>query len=104
VQGSAYADEQVVYFGSYDNYMYAVNIIDGQLKWRYRANALIKSSPIVTNGVAYFASYDQHMYAFDTSGLLKWKFRVNAPVDMSPVANNLDNKVVYPAVSGLSSQ
>lgn len=104
VQGSAYADEQVVYFGSFDNYMYAVNIIDGQLKWRYRANALIKSSPIVTNGVAYFASYDQHMYAFDTTGLLKWKFRVNAPVDMSPVANNLDNKVVYPAVSGLSTQ
>lgn len=104
IQGSAYAYEQAVYFGSFDNYMYSVNIIDGQLKWRYRAEALIKSSPVVTNGMAYYASYDQHMYAFDTSGQMKWKFKVNAPVDYSPVYNNLDNKPVYPAPSGLSTQ
>lgn len=104
VKGSPFAYEQAVYFGSYDHYVYSVDIRNAELNWRYRTGALITSSPIVNNGIAYIGSYDQHMYAFDTSGAMKYKFKVNAPIDLSPVANNLDGKIVYPAVSGLSSQ
>lgn len=104
VKGSAFAYEQAVYFGSYDHYVYSVDIRNAQLNWRYRTGALITSSPIVNNGIAYFGSYDQQFYAFDTSGALKYKFKVNSPIDLSPVANNLDGKITYPAVSGLSAQ
>lgn len=104
IKGSAYAYEQSVYFGGYDHYIYALNIIDGEVRWRYRAGALINGSPVANNGKMYVGSYDQHLYAFDTSGALTWKFKVNSPVDFSPVVNNLDNKVVYPAPSGLSAQ
>jgi len=104
IKGSAFAADQAVYFGSYDHYVYSVDIIAGELNWRYRTGALVQSSPIVNNGIVYYGSFDQHLYAFDTSGAMKWKFKTNAPLDLSPVANNLDNKVVYPAVSGLSPQ
>lgn len=104
VKGSAFAYEQAVYFGSYDHYIYSVDIRTAELNWRYRTGALITSSPIVNNGIAYIGSYDQHFYAFDTSGAMKYKFKVNAPIDLSPVANNLEGKITYPAVSGLSGQ
>ncbi len=104
IKGSAYGYEQAVYFGGYDHYVYSLDIIDGELNWKYRTNALIQGSPIAHEGMVYFPSYDQHLYAFDTTGSLKWKYRVNAPIDMSPVYNALNNTVIYPPASGLSSQ
>lgn len=104
IGGSAYAYDQTVYFGCYDHYFYALNIIDGEIRWRYRTGGLINSSPVVTNGIAYIGSYDQHMYAFDTTGAMKWKYKVNALINKTPVVNNLDNRPVYAAPVGLSSQ
>lgn len=103
---SPYAYEQTIYFGSNDHYFYAVNVDDGTLKWKYRTGALVKSSPIAYEGMVYVGSFDQNMYAFDTTGALRWKYQVNGLIDKSPAIydpmNN--NKQVYPAVSGLSSQ
>ncbi|MCB0696440.1 MAG: PQQ-binding-like beta-propeller repeat protein [Chitinophagaceae bacterium] len=104
IKGGAYCYDQAVYFGGYDHYVYSLNIVDGALNWRYRTGALINGSPVAYDGTVYFPSYDQHLYAFDTSGSLKWKYKVNAPIDMSPVYNALNNKVLYPAPSGLSNQ
>jgi|GEM_PF-6901243 len=104
IRGSAFGYEQAVYFGGYDHYVYSLDIIDGEINWKYRTGALISGSPIAHEGIVYFPSYDQHLYALDTSGSLRWKYRVNAPIDLSPVCNALNNKVIYPAPSGLSGQ
>lgn len=103
LSGSVYAYDNTIYFGSFDNHVYAVNIIDGSLKWRYRTGALITSSPIVYNNHVYIGGYDKTLYSFDTSGRLDWKFNVNGLIDLAPVIYDLE-KVVYPAASGSSTQ
>jgi outer membrane protein assembly factor BamB len=93
------AANQVVYIGSYDSHLYAVNIIDGTLKWKYQMGALVQSTPLVHNGTVYAASFDKHMYTFDTSGVLKWKYNINGPVQTSPVYYDL-TRAYYPTITG----
>lgn len=54
------------YFGSYDNYIYAVEK-DGRLKWRFKTDAEISSSPAIgADGTVYVGSKDHGLYAIDS--------------------------------------
>ncbi|MDT9191305.1 MAG: PQQ-binding-like beta-propeller repeat protein, partial [Limnospira sp. PMC 894.15] len=53
----------VVYFGSYDNHLYAVDANTGQERWKFKTESVIFSSPAVSGGVVYFGSLDNHLYA-----------------------------------------
>ena len=65
----------VVYFGSTDGNLYAVNAGSGTLKWKSATQSWVVSSPAVASGVVYFESYDSNFYAVDAAtGQLKWKF------------------------------
>lgn len=65
-----------VYFGSTDDYFYAVDGESGKLKWRAKTRSLVSSSPVAENGTVYFASFDGFFYASDAeTGKLKWKFQ-----------------------------
>ena len=44
----------IVYVGSLDGYLYAVNLDTGQVKWKYQATDEIKSSPSVSENTIYF--------------------------------------------------
>ena len=55
----------VVYFGSQDGHLYAVDIATGQERWRFRTESLVFSSPAVADGVVYFGSRDGHLYAVE---------------------------------------
>lgn len=57
----------VVYVGSNDGYLYAVNAGTGSLKWKFKPDRRIPSSPAVVDGVVYFGSYDSNVYAVDTA-------------------------------------
>ena len=46
----------VVYFGSKDNNLYALNAGTGLLLWKYTTGGEVFSSPAVANGVVYFGS------------------------------------------------
>jgi outer membrane protein assembly factor BamB len=75
VSSPALADG-VVYFGSTDGTLYAVDRDAGTLKWKAATGSRVVSSPAVANGIVYFGSYDGKFYALDaTSGKLKWKFK-----------------------------
>jgi outer membrane protein assembly factor BamB len=66
----------VVYFGSTDHNLYAVNSADGTLKWKFRTGSRVTSSPAVADGVVYFESYDSNFYAVDAAnGKEKWRFQ-----------------------------
>jgi outer membrane protein assembly factor BamB len=66
----------VVYVGSNDGNLYAVDEQTGKQRWKFATGARVPSSPAVANGVVYFGSYDGNFYAVDTaSGKLRWKFR-----------------------------
>ncbi len=55
----------MVYFGSDDSYLYAVDIKTGQEKWKFKTGAVVFSSPAISDGVVYFGSYDSYLYAVD---------------------------------------
>jgi len=75
VSSPAVADG-VVYFGSTDGRLYAVDAAAGTQRWKFQTGSRVVSSPAIADGVAYFGSYDGDFYAVDTaSGHLKWKFK-----------------------------
>lgn len=68
----------VVYIGSYDRNLYALEAATGAVKWKFETGSRVSSSPAVTGGVAYFGSYDGVFYAVDTAtGKEKWHYATN---------------------------
>jgi outer membrane protein assembly factor BamB len=66
----------VVYVGSNDGNLYAIDQQTGSQKWKFPTGARVTSSPAVANGLVYFSSYDGNFYAIDAAtGKLQWKFR-----------------------------
>ena len=65
----------MVYFGSSDNFLYAVDAASDPLRWKFDAHGNVGSSPAVNAGAVYFASLDGSLYALDAaSGKKKWSF------------------------------
>jgi eukaryotic-like serine/threonine-protein kinase len=54
----------VVYVGSRDRRIYALNEMTGVKKWSYRTGGSIHSSPAVANGMVYVGSTDGKLYCF----------------------------------------
>ena len=66
----------VIYVGSGDGNLYAVDLQSGGLKWKFPTASRIPSSPAVDAGVVFFVSYDGSLYAVDTTtGKKKWSFK-----------------------------
>ena len=66
----------MVFVGSTDGNLYAVDLESGTQKWKLFTGVRVTSSPAVENGVVYFGSYSGRFYAVDAaSGKLKWKFQ-----------------------------
>jgi len=71
----------VVYVGSMDGHLYAVDAQSGTEKWKFKTAGNkyfplgeVQSSPAVGDGMVYFGSRDGALYAIDTAkGALRWK-------------------------------
>lgn len=66
----------VVYFGSGDHNVYALDGATGALKWKFTTGNVVHASPAVSNGVVYVGSWDRNMYALDArTGKELWRFQ-----------------------------
>jgi len=66
----------VLFFGSDDGNVYAVDAASGRQVWQFVTGGPVPSTPAVAGGVVFVNSYDGRFYAIDEkSGRLKWKFR-----------------------------
>jgi eukaryotic-like serine/threonine-protein kinase len=66
----------MIFVGSTDGNLYAVDLESGAQKWKLFTGVRVTSSPAVENGVVYFGSYSGRFYAVDAvTGKLKWKFQ-----------------------------
>lgn len=84
VSSPAIADG-VVYVGSDDHHLYALDLETGEQRWAFEAGNMILSSPVVADGVVFFGSDDRHLYALDAAnGEVIWSFEadgwVNSPL------------------------
>ena len=65
----------MVYVGSQDDSVYALNATSGSKIWSYPTNNEVESSPAFANGVIYIGSDDNNIYALNaTSGATIWTF------------------------------
>jgi outer membrane protein assembly factor BamB len=90
---SAAAINGVVYVGSDDHYVYALNAANGAFVWSYKTGGSIDSSPTVDSGVVYIGSEDHKVYALNaTTGGKIWSYGTDDEVESSPA---VVNGVVY---------
>jgi outer membrane protein assembly factor BamB len=75
----------VVYIGSRNGKLYAVDAISGHQKWVYQTNGPITSSPAVADGIVYIGSWDFSLYAIDAiCGAKRWAYPTGSYVLSSP--------------------
>jgi eukaryotic-like serine/threonine-protein kinase len=68
--------DKVLYFGSDDGNVYAVDSQTGRQVWKRATAGPVPATPAVANGIVYVGSYDGKFYAFDArTGEIKWKFK-----------------------------
>lgn len=74
----------VVYAGSQDMNVYAVDAATGSLIWKFATGGTIESSPAVVNGKVYIGSDDGYVYCLDAvDGYLVWKTFVNGDLPVT---------------------
>ena len=79
----------VVYFGSNDGNLYALNAGTGDRIWNFTAGLGIQSSPAVADGIVYAGSWDHNVYAVDADdGSLVWNYTTDDSVISSPAVGN----------------
>ena len=91
----------VVYFGSFDNNVYALNASTGAKLWSYATGGLVSCSPAEVNGVVYIGSNDDNVYALNANtGAKLWSYLTGSSVQSPPTVANgvvyfgsLDNNV-----------
>jgi outer membrane protein assembly factor BamB len=65
----------LVYFGSGDGSVYALDAVSGDLKWKFSTGDVVHASPAYADGVVFFGSWDSYFYAVDAlTGKEKWRF------------------------------
>ena len=66
----------LVYFGSGDGNVYAIDAKTGTVHWKFATQDVVHASPAVYDGVVYVGSFDGNFYAIDAvTGEQKWQFK-----------------------------
>lgn len=69
------------------------------LKWKFKTDGKIFSSPIAQNGTVYIGSEDGFLYAIEEkSGNTKWKFKTNGAIHSSP--SIFENTIYFGSFDG----
>lgn len=85
VRGSPRLENSILYVGSYDQNLYALNTDDGSLLWKFFTQGGIVSQPLIKDSVVYFGSEDGRLFAVSNrSGKLLWVYELEGPVRSSP--------------------
>lgn len=89
VLGAPLISEARVYIGGSDHHLYALDLLTGQVRWRFDGlNGPVTSQPARQGSRLVFGAWDTYLYALDiATGALLWKWSNGSPVaNYSPAA------------------
>jgi outer membrane protein assembly factor BamB len=95
IESSAAILAGVVYVGSMDGSLYAVDLSTGKLRWRYSTGGPVQeSSPCIHNGTVFVGDLDGVLHAVDAAtGNKRWTFKAEAEIKSSPNASG--NRIYF---------
>lgn len=74
VESSPLLVDGVLYFGSFDDKLYALDVETVKPRWTFATGDDVKGGPVLAKGTLYFGSYDGKVYAVDArTGKLRWE-------------------------------
>jgi outer membrane protein assembly factor BamB len=80
IEGAPAVAGGVVYVGSLDEYLYALDLVSGKEKWKYKAGP-IKASPAVRQGRVYVGNADGVFYCIDAAkGEKCWSYETEGEI------------------------
>ncbi len=85
IRGTPTYHDGVLYIGSYDHNLYALNASNGEFIWKYPAEGGVVTKPAVHETKVYFGSTDQYIYCISTrNGKMVWKQSTEGAIYSSP--------------------
>lgn len=85
IGSSPTVSDGVLYVGSFDHNLYAIDATDGRFIWKYATEAGITSSPHVWEDLVFVGSQDRLLYAlFRDNGNIAWSTITGGPIHSSP--------------------
>ena len=73
----------LVFFGSSDSNVYALESATGKLRWKFKTGDVVHASPAVSGGTLFIGGWDTYLYALDAaSGKEKWRFKTGEDHDI----------------------
>ncbi|NJD53243.1 MAG: hypothetical protein FIB07_10285 [Candidatus Methanoperedens sp.] len=78
-------NEGVLFIGSDDNNLYAIDVKTGKLKWSFPTQGKVYT-PTSKDSMIFAASFDNYIYALDIEGDLEWKYNTASSMFSPPVA------------------
>ncbi len=102
IWSSPAVQDGVVYFGSDNHFLYALDLKTLALKWKFKAGDIVRSRPAVAGGTVYFTADDNQLYALDAqNGKAVWQFDMGKPFEArAPIPKSWDYMQSSPAVAG----
>jgi len=91
IKGPVATDGEYVYFGSWDDHVYAVGLGEGEERWAFEAGSLVMSGPSVETATdtVYVGSHDGRMYALDRpTGERRWSYRTGGQIIGCPIVTD----------------
>lgn len=92
IQSTPTYHNNVVYVGSEDGFIYAIDDTNGSLKWKYNSGEAIISKPAIYEGVnetlVMVGSSDKRLYALNAdTGAVKWYYETNGSILSDPLVD-----------------
>ena len=84
--GSGVVADGKFIIGNGDGFVYALNLADGALAWKFATQDRVWATPVVVEDTVYIASLDHNVYAIDiATGAERWHVQTGGAVSATPV-------------------
>lgn len=91
--GSPTIRNGVMYFGTWDGRVRALNAETGEHLWTFKIDQSVRSTPAVVDGTVYIGANDCTLYALDAeTGEKVWSYETESEIESSPL---VDDGTIY---------